>query len=177
MRTWVRSLPLLSELRIWHWVSCGTGHRHSSDPALLWLWRRPVATAPSGPLAWKLPYAAGAALNNNKKKTKVTSYFVWLTKSPFFPTKPSRWVIVAKTLWVYDIHASKPLCLVSKSKFRWQVRFAFIVKNKSEPYKIMEWTPIQLPKPLSFHNESSKVMTSLLYAFSESCPLRATRDT
>jgi len=31
------------------------------DPALLWLWRRPVATAPIQPLAWEPPYAAGAA--------------------------------------------------------------------------------------------------------------------
>ena len=31
------------------------------DPALLWLWRRSVATAPTRPLAWKPPYAARAA--------------------------------------------------------------------------------------------------------------------
>jgi len=31
------------------------------DPALLWLWCRPAATAPIGPLAWEPPYAAGAA--------------------------------------------------------------------------------------------------------------------
>jgi len=42
-------------------VSCGVGCRRGSDPALLWLWRRPVATAPIGPLAWEPPYAAGAA--------------------------------------------------------------------------------------------------------------------
>ena len=49
-------------------VSCGVGCRCSSDPALLWLWHRPVATAPIGPLAWEPPYAAGAALNGGKKK-------------------------------------------------------------------------------------------------------------
>ena len=27
-------------------VSCGVGRRRGSDPALLWLWCRPVATAP-----------------------------------------------------------------------------------------------------------------------------------
>ena len=26
-------------------MSCGVGHRRGSDPALLWLWCRPVATA------------------------------------------------------------------------------------------------------------------------------------
>ena len=37
------------------------------DPALLWLWHRPVATAPIGPLAWEPSYAAGAALEKTKK--------------------------------------------------------------------------------------------------------------
>ena len=32
-------------------VSCGVGCRYGSDPALLWLWRRPAATAPIGRLA------------------------------------------------------------------------------------------------------------------------------
>ena len=49
-------------------VSCGVGCRHGSDPALLWLWRRLVAAAPIGPLAWESPYAAGAALEKAKKK-------------------------------------------------------------------------------------------------------------
>ena len=48
-------------------MSCGEGHRRSSDPLLLWLWCRPVAAAPIRPLAWELPYAAGVA---PKKKTK-----------------------------------------------------------------------------------------------------------
>jgi len=39
-------------------------------PALPWLWRRPVATAPIGPLAWEPPYAAGAAQRNSKKDKK-----------------------------------------------------------------------------------------------------------
>ena len=40
------------------------------DPALLWLWRRPVATAPTGPLAWEPPYAAGAALPPPQKRER-----------------------------------------------------------------------------------------------------------
>ena len=38
------------------------------DPALLWLWRRPVATALIRPLAWEPPYAAGVALEKTKNK-------------------------------------------------------------------------------------------------------------
>ena len=42
---------------------------------LLWLWCRPVATAPVRPLAWEFPYAAGAALkirNQNQTEQQTT---------------------------------------------------------------------------------------------------------
>ena len=51
-------------------MSCGVGCRCGSDPALLWLWCRPVATAPIQPLAWEPPYAAGAALEMAKRQKK-----------------------------------------------------------------------------------------------------------
>ena len=53
-------------------MSCGVGCRCGSDPELLWLWCRPVATAPIRPLAWEPPYAVGVALEKAKsqKKTK-----------------------------------------------------------------------------------------------------------
>ena len=51
-------------------MSCGVRHRRVLDPTLLWLWRRLTSVALIGPIAWELPYAAGAALkktsNNNK---------------------------------------------------------------------------------------------------------------
>jgi len=52
-------------------MSCGVGHRHSSDPQLLWLWCRLAAIAPIWPLAWELLYAAGVAQKGpkNQKKT------------------------------------------------------------------------------------------------------------
>ena len=49
-------------------MSCGVGLRRGSDPELLWLWRRLVATALIGPLAWEPPYAAGAALEMAKRQ-------------------------------------------------------------------------------------------------------------
>ena len=51
-------------------VSCGVGNRHGSEPVLLWLWCRPAAVALIGPLAWKPPYATGAALKGKKIKIK-----------------------------------------------------------------------------------------------------------
>ena len=49
-------------------MSCGVGCRRGLDPALLWLWHRPAATAQIRPLAWEPPYAAGAALEKDQKK-------------------------------------------------------------------------------------------------------------
>ena len=51
------------------------------EPSLLWLWRRPSATAPIGLLAWEPPYVSGVALksnnnnnnNNNKRAIKCPS--------------------------------------------------------------------------------------------------------
>ena len=49
-------------------MSCGVGHRRGSDPTLLllWLWCRPAAIAPIGPLAWEPAHAMGAALKRQK---------------------------------------------------------------------------------------------------------------
>ena len=53
---------------IWLCHKLGVGCRLSSDPAQLWLWRRPMATALIRPLAWEPPYTAGAALKKRKKE-------------------------------------------------------------------------------------------------------------
>ena len=66
----VRSLDLLSGLRIWH---CrGVGHRCGLYLVLLWLWRRLAAVALIRPLAWEPPYAVGAALEKKKWLTVIT---------------------------------------------------------------------------------------------------------
>ena len=51
-------------------MNCGVGRRHGLDLALLWLWCRPAAEAPIGPLAWEPPYTVGVALEKTKKKKK-----------------------------------------------------------------------------------------------------------
>ena len=48
-------------------MSCDVGRVCGSDPAWLWLWRRPAATALIQPLAWEPPYAAGSGPRNGKK--------------------------------------------------------------------------------------------------------------
>ena len=51
-------------------MSCSVGRRHGSDPALLWLWHRPAAAAPTQPLAWELPCAVGMTLKSKKKEKR-----------------------------------------------------------------------------------------------------------
>jgi len=51
-------------------MSCVVGNRCGLDPTLLWLWYRPVATAPVRPLAWETSYAEGVALEKAKRQKK-----------------------------------------------------------------------------------------------------------
>ena len=51
-------------------VSCSVGSRYGSDLMWLWLWLWLAAAALIQPLAWKFPYAMGAALKRKKKKKK-----------------------------------------------------------------------------------------------------------
>ena len=70
-------------------MSCGVGGRRVSDPALLWLWRRPVAIALIGPLAWEPPYATGVAqeMAKRQKKKKESQISQHSRKSPFISQK------------------------------------------------------------------------------------------
>ena len=68
---------------------------------MLWLWRRPVATAPIQPLAWEPPYAAGAAqeiattttTTTKDKKTKKTKK-KYIVNNDFYnqPTLTSKYL-------------------------------------------------------------------------------------
>ena len=53
-------------------MSCGIGHRHGSDPVLLWLWYRLATVAQIQPLAWGPLYAMGVTLKEKKLKKKRT---------------------------------------------------------------------------------------------------------
>ena len=67
-------------------MSCGVGRRHSSDPVLLWPWRRLAATALIRPLAWEPPYAVGAAqemTKRQKKKKKKENFPILIEKRKF----------------------------------------------------------------------------------------------
>ena len=68
----VDSIPGFTQwVRIRHCiaVNCGIGLRPGLDLALLWLWCRPAAAARIHPPAWELPYATGATLKRQKKRS------------------------------------------------------------------------------------------------------------
>ena len=70
-------------------MSCGVGQRCGSDPALLWLWRGPVATAPIRPLAWDPPYATGESPKKTKKqniKIKSRRRYMLQSRRKCFPS-------------------------------------------------------------------------------------------
>ena len=60
------SIPGLRILR----VSCGVGHRCSSDLVLLWLQWRLAAAALIRPLAWEFPYIENVTLERQQNKIK-----------------------------------------------------------------------------------------------------------
>ena len=66
-RMWVQSLASIFGIA----KSCGVGRRRSSNPELLWLWRRLIAAALIQPLAWELTYAGGVALKRKKKNLMI----------------------------------------------------------------------------------------------------------
>ena len=65
-------------------MSCGVGHRRGLDLVLLWLWRRPAATAPIRPLGWEPPYATAMALKGKKERKEKKE-----RKKKNFPCSPT----------------------------------------------------------------------------------------
>ena len=84
-------------------MSCGVGHRRGSDPELLWLWCKPAAIAPIGPLAWESPYAVDAALGNMKrqKKKKRKKERKWVKMEL---TRHELWVIYISIFFHISLH-------------------------------------------------------------------------
>ena len=102
-------------------MSCGVGHRSSSDLALLWLWHRPAAVAPVKSLAWEPPYATRAALKKKFKKIKNLKHTIWRTRT--FGGEQTEYETVylgfssgsVTNLLLTVDEPSNPLCLVSGS--------------------------------------------------------------
>ena len=77
------------------------GHRDGSDPVLLWLWCRPVAAAPIGPLAWEATYASGAALKRRAHTHTHTHTHTHIRKNITKKTKPKPYLLYAASVTQY----------------------------------------------------------------------------
>ena len=88
-------------------MSCDVGHRRGSDPVLLWLWCRPVAVAPIGPLAWELLHAEGVALKRQRERAKKYSWRERQKLLDMLPVRPS-WLRMASS---FRGKEKKLLCL------------------------------------------------------------------
>ena len=55
-------------------MSYSVGHRYGSDLMLLWLRCGLAVAARIRPLAWELPYAAGAALKSKEKENALRQF-------------------------------------------------------------------------------------------------------
>jgi len=72
-------------------MSSGVGRRLGSDPVLLWLWHRLVATALIRPLAWEPPCATGTALEKAKRQKQTNK-----KKQTKFFKKPKVWYLIKR---------------------------------------------------------------------------------
>ena len=103
-------------------TNCGTGHRPSSDLALLWLWRRPAAATPIPPLPGEPPYAAGVVLKSKKEKTTIFHQSIHLSLSQY-----------------HSLHY-------------WSFEVSFeIRKLESSPFFFFFKLGLAVPGPLNFH--------------------------
>ena len=90
VRMQVRSLALLSRLRIQHCLKLWCRLQMWQRSQVLRLWRRPGATAPIPPLAGELPYGTGATVKRKKEKKEGRSSPLWLSdnKPNYYPRGP-----------------------------------------------------------------------------------------
>ena len=95
-------------------MSCGVGHRHGSDSALLWLWCTLASTAPIGPLAWE-PICHGCSPEKKKEKEKErennTASNIFATQSPRILNILSYNMLISSQREVPSVgHTAKPGC-------------------------------------------------------------------
>ena len=96
-------------------VSCGVVRRCCLDPAWLWLWCGPVATAPIQALAWEPPYTVGTALKSkiNKQTNKM---FNALAKGPL--AKLASW-LSPESLWGFGKSMDLGCALLGPPRNSW----------------------------------------------------------
>ena len=100
-------------------MSCGVGHRHGLDLALLWLWCRPVAAAPIIPLAWEPPCVMGAALKRQNTHTHTKKFLLTAELASPHRTTPS------PSGWIWP----------NSNKGHWEIRTLLQIKEDSRTWE------------------------------------------
>ena len=135
-------------------MSCGVGHRCSSDPKLLWLCCRLAATAPISPQAWEPPYAIGATLEKAKRQKYIYIYCNWFTMFCQF-------LLCSKVtqLYIYIPFFSShypPWCSITSDQIEFSVlysRISLVIHSKCNT--------LHLPSPNSHSSPHHLAITSL----------------
>ena len=109
-------------------MSCAIGHRSGLDPALLWPWRRLAAVTQIPPLAWELPYAAGAALKYSFLKRKLRAYFfsLWFSYD--------EWQIRHKLFRFHISFQIVLVCLIENNHWSWYTLLFFNIYSYPQFY-------------------------------------------
>ena len=84
-------------------MSCGVGRRRGLDPTLLWLWHRPVSTAPIRTLAWEPPCAVGSGPRKGKKRDQKQKKKKKIKKKNNFLLLPLLFSFILLTLFINSI--------------------------------------------------------------------------
>ena len=106
-------------------MSCGVGHRGSSDLALLWLWCRLAAIRP---LPWEPLYAAGAALKRPKKKKKFCVFPLLELEN----TSEKPFLVISIFIQSYVLEMNDPLLFQLQDQSSHFLSYTFVVFLTSE---------------------------------------------
>ena len=112
-------------------MNCGVVCRHGWDPLLLWLWHRPVATAPIRTLARELPCAMGCGPRKSKKTKKKEKKKRKPSQWKNIPTKGAQWHKCKTTHYALKYHVWKPKYMSGK-----QPKEVYLMKNRHK-----HWLP------------------------------------
>ena len=140
----------------------GVGLGRGSDPVLLWLWRRPAAAVPVGPLAWDPPCAARVDLKDKKTKKK--------KKKKPKTKKPTSCLFLCccchlashwPPTWPPCCHPGPSKSLYTVDRVSWSFSHAILLPGFLLPLRTNSSLPTRLPRSLPPGPS----------AFFQSCPL------
>ena len=142
-------------------MSHGVCHRHGLGIMLLWLWCRMAVVAPSGPLAWKPPYATNVALKSKPKNIKS----LFLCHLP--PSSKPRWPVPKFLPFLHCILA--PLDFGWSSHMPWSVLYHLFCPSSHKASLQMSAIFLFPPSERLLHHSCQEPVKSTASPFSYLC--------